>query len=342
MEALILERMREDLLQKRDRLTEWLHATPLDKKEVLLGPSTEQSVRTRLDVIDETIFKADSNSLGKCEICHEDVEPELLEVDYTACVCIEHLSEEERRHLESELELAQDVQKMLLPQEVPNIPGLEIAAFSRPAQIVGGDYFDFIDFSNGFHGFAIADVAGHGVSASLHMASIQALLQILVPVNKSPAEVMRQVHKLFIHNIRFETFVTFFIGAFDSSTNRFTFCNAGHQPPLVLHKTSREKEYVEMLRPTGAAIGLVEEAEFAEETIELQKQDLLVLYTDGVTEAVNPQNQEFGRERLVKLSRQINNAPAKEVIQQIRQGLDEFCEGKPLADDTTIVICKIK
>jgi RNA polymerase-binding transcription factor DksA len=233
MEALNLQRMRKGLLQKRDSLTEWLHATPMDKKVVLLGPSTEQSVRTRLDVIDDTISKADSKTLGKCEVCHEDVEPELLEVDYTARVCLEHLSKEERRNLQNELELAQDVQKMLLPQEVPNIPGLEIAAFSRPAQIVGGDYFDFIDFSNGLHGLAIADVAGHGVSASLHMASIQALLRTLVPVNKSPAEVMGQLHKLFIHNVRFETFVTFFIGAFDSLTKTLTFSNAGHLPPLV-------------------------------------------------------------------------------------------------------------
>jgi sigma-B regulation protein RsbU (phosphoserine phosphatase) len=342
MEALVLEHMRKGLLQKRDRLNEWLRTTPLAKKEVLLGPSTEQSVHCCLDVIDNAISKADSKTLGKCEVCHEDVETELLEVDYTACVCLEHLSKEERRHLESELELAQDVQKMLLPQEVPNIPGLEIAAFSRPAQIVGGDYFDFIDFSNGFHGLAIADVAGHGVSASLHMASIQALLRTLVPVNKSPAEVMRQVHKLFIHNIRFETFVTFFIGAFESSTKRLTYCNAGHQPPLVLHKTMSKNESVEMLRPTGAAIGLVEEAEFAEKTIELQEEDLLVLYTDGVTESVNPQNQEFGRERLVKLSREVNNTPVREVVQHIRQRLEEFSEGKPLADDTTIVLCKIK
>jgi sigma-B regulation protein RsbU (phosphoserine phosphatase) len=342
MEALVLEHMRKGLLQKRDRLNEWLRTTPLAKKEVLLGPSTEQSVHCCLDVIDNAISKADSKTLGKCEVCHEDVETELLEVDYTACVCLEHLSKEERRHLESELELAQDVQKMLLPQEVPNIPGLEIAAFSRPAQIVGGDYFDFIDFSNGFHGLAIADVAGHGVSASLHMASIQALLRTLVPVNKSPAEVMRQVHKLFIHNIRFETFVTFFIGAFDSSTKRLTYCNAGHQPPLVLHKTMSKNESVEMLRPTGAAIGLVEEAEFAEKTIELQEEDLLVLYTDGVTESVNPQNQEFGRERLVKLSREVNNTPVREVVQHIRQRLEEFSEGERLADDTTIVLCKIK
>jgi sigma-B regulation protein RsbU (phosphoserine phosphatase) len=174
------------------------------------------------------------------------------------------------------------------------------------------------------------------------MASIQALLRTLVPVNKSPAEVMHQVHKLFIHNIRFETFVTFFLGAFDSSTKTLTFCNAGHLPPLVLRKNKSNENSVEMLRPTGAAIGLVEEAEFAEKTIELKEEDLLVLYTDGVTEAVNLQNQEFGRERMIKLSQQVNNAPIKEVVQEIRQGLEEFSEGKPFADDTTIVICKIK
>ena len=342
MEALLLERIRNGLLQKQDNLTEWLKATPLDKKKVLLGPSTEQSVHACVDVIDDAISKAESKTLGKCEVCNEAVETELLEVDYTACVCIEHLSREERQQLESELELAQDVQKMLLPQEVPNIPGLEIAAFSRPAQIVGGDYFDFVDFSNGLHGLAIADVAGHGVSASLHMASIQALLRTLVPLSQSPSEVMRQIHKLFIHNIRFETFVTFFIGAFDSSTQTLSFSNAGHQPALVLHKNKSKKEAVEMLWPTGAAIGLVEEAEFAEKTIELNEEDLLVLYTDGVTEAVNLQNQEFGRERLIELSEQVNKGSAKQIVQKIRQGIEEFSEGRPFADDTTIVICKFK
>ncbi len=341
MEALVLEQMRKGLLQKRKSLIEWLRATPLGKKKVLLGPSTEQSVRTRLDVIDDTISKADLRTLGKCDVCHGEIETELLEVDYTASVCIEHLSEQERRNLESELELAQEVQKTLLPQEVPSIPGIEIAAFSRPAQIVGGDYFDFIDFSNGFHGLAIADVAGHGVSASLHMASIQALLRTLVPVNKSPAEVMRQVHKLFIHNIRFETFVTFFIGAFDSSTKTLTFCNAGHLPPLILRRTTSKEGNLVMLHPTGAAIGLIEAAEFGENTIKLENGDLLVLYTDGVTEAMDLQNQEFGRERLAALSRQVNTLPVKEIVQEIKQAIEEFSEGKPLADDTTLVVCRI-
>lgn len=341
MEGLILERMRQGLLQKRDSLTAWLHATPSGKKQVLLGPSTERSVHVRLDGIDAAISKADSKTLGKCEICHGEVEPELLEVDYTASVCIGHLSQEERRHLESELELAQRVQKMLLPPEAPHIPGIEVAAFSRPAQFVGGDYFDFIDFSNGSHGVAIADVAGHGVSASLHMASIQALLRALVPVNTSPAQVMSQVHKLFIHNIRFDTFVTFFMGAFDSSAKTLSFCNAGHQPPLVLHESRGNEDSVDMLLPTGAAIGLIEEAEFGEKTIQLQEGDLLVLYTDGVTEAVNRQNQEFGRERLATLGRQLNRMPARQVVQEIRQGLGKFSEGKPFADDITIVVCRI-
>ncbi len=341
MEALLLERMREGLLQKQDNLTEWLHATPLGKKKVLLGPSTEQSVHARLYVIDDAISKADSKTLGKCEVCHEVVETELLEVDYTACVCIEHLSKEERHQLERELELAQDVQKTLLPQEVPKIPGLEIAAFSRPAQLWGETTLISLILATASW-FGHSRRSGSWVSASLHMASIQALLLTLVPVNKSPAEVMGQLHKLFIHNIRFETFVTFFIGAFDSSTKTLTFSNAGHLPPLVLRNNKSKKESVEMLRPTGAAIGLVEEAEFAEKTIELQKEDLLVLYTDGITEAVNLQNQEFGRERLIKLIQQVNNAPVKQVVQEIRQGLGEFSEGKPLADDATIVICKIK
>ena len=317
MQAPILESIRKNLFEKRDRINEWIRATPSSKKEVHLGPSTEQAVHDRLDAIDDAISKADSRILGKCEVCQGQVEKELLEIDYSACVCLEHLSEDERRNLESELELAQSVQKMLLPQEVPDIPGLEIAAYSRPAQIVGGDYFDFIEFSSGFHGLAIADVAGHGVSASLHMASIQALLRTLAPANKSPSEVMSQVHKLFIHNIRFDTFVTFFIGAFDSSTKTLTYCNAGHQPPLIMHKTKSKEQSIVMLRPTGAAIGLVEEAEFGEKTIDLQEGDLLVLYTDGVTEAMNIHNQEFGRERLETLIRQVEHMPVKEVIQKI-------------------------
>jgi len=341
METPILERVRTGLLEKRVGLTEWLRKTPPLKKGVLLGPSTEQAVHTHLSDIDNSITEAESGTLGLCEVCQDYVETDLLEIDYMACVCISHFSEEEVRHLENELELAQSVQKALLPQEVPIIPSLEIAAFSRPAQIVGGDYFDFIEFGTGTHCLAIADVAGHGVSASLYMASVQAMLRAIVPVNHSPAEVIRQMHKLFIHNIRFTTFVTFFIGAFNPTTKILTYCNAGHNPPMVLQKRNNGKGPIVWLNPTGAAIGLVEEAEFGEKTLSLREGDLLVMYTDGVTEAVDPQNEEFGSERLVAMIEQLYQSTPKEVVRGIREGLENFCGGQPLADDTTVLVCRI-
>lgn len=341
MEAPILKRIRTGLLEKQAGLTEWLRMTPSHKKGVLLGPSTEQGVHAHLSAIDNSIVKAEAGSLGRCEVCKDYVELDLLEIDYTACVCITHFSEEEIRHLETELKLAQSVQKTLLPQEIPNIPGLEIAAFSRPAQIVGGDYFDFIEFGRGTHCLAIADVAGHGVSASLHMASIQAMLRAVGPGKHSPAEVVRKIHKLFIHNIRFSTFVTFFIGAFDPTTKTFTYCNAGHNPPMVLQERKNGKESIVWLNPTGAAIGLVEEAEFGEKTFDFHEGDLLVMYTDGVTEAVNIQNDMFGSERLAAIIKRLHQNAPKEVVRGIREGLEDFSGGKPLTDDTTVVVCRI-
>jgi sigma-B regulation protein RsbU (phosphoserine phosphatase) len=328
-------------MEKRVGLTEWLSMTPSHKKGVLLGPSTEQGVHAHLGAVDNSIMKAESGSLCRCEMCQDYVELDLLEIDYTSCVCITHFSEEEIRHLETELELAQRVQKTLLPQEIPNIPGLEIAAFSRPAQIVGGDYFDFVEFGRGTHCLVIADVAGHGVSASLHMASIQAMLRAVVPVELSPAEVVRKIHKLFIHNIRFTTFVTFFIGVFDPTTKTLTYCNAGHNPPLVLQEHKNGKETIVWLNTTGAAIGLIEEAEFGEKTFDFHEGDLLVMYTDGVTEAVNIQNDMFGRERLAAIIKRLHQSPPKEVVRGIREGLEDFSGGKPLADDTTVVVCRI-
>jgi sigma-B regulation protein RsbU (phosphoserine phosphatase) len=341
MGTTILERIRASLLEKRVGLTEWLRTTPAYKKQALLGPSTEQGVHTHLSVIDDSVERIESGTLGRCQVCNGQIETDLLGIDYTACVCIEHLSEEEVHHLETQLELAQNVQRTLLPQTVPNVPGLEIAAFSRPAQIVGGDYFDFIEFGAGYHGLAIADVAGHGVSASLHMASIHAMLHAMAPVSNSPAEIVGRVNELFIHNIRFTTFVTFFIGAFDSTTKTLTYCNAGHNPPIVLRKEGNREGSITRLGPTGAAIGLIEGSRFGEKTIDLYEGDLVVMYTDGVTEATNPQNEEFGQERLTALIERVRESTPREVVQEIREDLAVFCEGKPLADDTTVVVCRV-
>lgn len=337
----VLGRFRERLLDKRHNLTLWLQTATTSQKRMRLASASERDVHTHLEVLDTALEKAEAETLGLCTICHEYIQTEYLEMDYTACVCIDHLSPEEIRRLEHELELSQVVQRALLPQQIPEISGLEIAAFSRPAEIIGGDYFDFFRFADGNHGLAIADVAGKGVSASLLMASVQTALRALVPLSETPVEVLRQLNRLFYHNINFTTFVTLFLGSFDPKLQTLTYSSAGHNPPLVFCKRPNGREPISWLRPTGPAIGLVEEPPFTLDETGLAPGDTLLLYTDGVTEAMSPQQEQFGEARLAALVQNDSGISPKELIGVLRQSLLEFTAGQQPADDTTILACRI-
>ncbi|MCO6449409.1 MAG: PP2C family protein-serine/threonine phosphatase [Caldilineales bacterium] len=297
-------------------------------------------MQDRIDYIDTYIEKAEEGKLGECTVCHGHVQSALLEMDYTCCVCLEHLSSTEVRRLENELELAQRIQQTLLPREVPDIPGLEIAAYSRPAQFIGGDYFDFLKLDDGRYCLAIADAAGHGISASLHMASVQAMLRAIIPIASSPADVMQRIHDLFIHNSHFSTFVTFFIGIYDPETQVLSYSNAGHNPPVLLRTGDGEASAL-MLNPTGAVLGLVEEPLYREVELKLESGDLLVLYTDGVTEAVNPSDELFGNERLIECIERDRQRPAQAIVRGIRDTLERFVNDRALDDDTTFVVIKV-
>lgn len=340
MDTTLLKQIRTSLLEQRQSLTNWLSTTPARERQVRLGPADEEAVQTHLQVLDTAIEKTENQTLGLCEVCHDYIEPDQLVVDYTRCVCLEHLSAQERRRLEFELELSSKVQRALLPQQMPEIPGLELAAFSRPADIGGGDYFDFFRFWDQAHGLVIGDVAGHGIAASLLMASLQATLRTLAPDYGAPAEVVRRLNLLFSHNIHMTSFVTLFLARFDPRTYDLTYCNAGHNPPLLRTRSSG-KERLSWLRPTGAAIGLVEEFRFGTETVNLVPGDVLVLYTDGITEAMDPQGEEFGQDRLVELVRSGSDWPAQELVQNVRYRLQEFTQGQPFADDITLIVCKV-
>jgi sigma-B regulation protein RsbU (phosphoserine phosphatase) len=340
MEKELLSRIRTSLHQKREVLTSWLATMPAGNRQMHLAAAPDRLVYAHLERLDDAIARCDSGTLGRCEVCQGEIEPELLEVDYTCCVCLEDMSAEEARRLESELELAQRVQQSLLPQQVPEIPHLDVAAYSRPAQIVGGDYFDFFGFADGKQGLTIADVAGHGISASLHMASVQTLLRTLVPANSSPAEVVRRVQHLYSHNINFTTFVTLCLAAYDATENRLTYCNAGHNPPLLARRGGRA-DAVQWLRPTGAAVGLLDETEFGEETVLLQPDDTVVFYTDGVTEAMNPQAEQYGRQRLATLVGHYRGSPARDVLATIRQDMNSFADGRSPEDDVTIIVSRV-
>jgi phosphoserine phosphatase RsbU/P len=270
------------------------------------------------------------------------VETHWLETDYSTCVCLEHLTGDARAKLEAELELSQKVQKALLPQDLPKISGWEFAAFSQPASIVGGDYFDFLRFRDGRHALLIADVMGKGMPASMLMASLQASLKIIVPDNESPGEVLSRANQIFHHNIRLTKFVSIVIASLDPANGKITYANAGHNPPLLLSRGKGNELVVKSFRPTGAAIGLVEKADFQDESAIMAPGDTLLFYTDGIIEAVSPEREEFGEERLRKILLAGAGSSPLDIIRSIRAELRSFAKGTPIPDDTTMIVVRRK
>jgi sigma-B regulation protein RsbU (phosphoserine phosphatase) len=337
METDTLERIQISLDEKRHNLTEFLETASETEKDTCLCDD-EHCIQEHLHVIETSIEKIETHTLGICEICHGYVEPSRLEMDYTAHVCLDHYSDEERRRLESELELSQIVQRALLPQQMPNISGVELAAFSRPSEIIGGDYFDFFRFRDGAHGLVIADVSGHGVSAGMLMSSLQTALQTMAPDTEVPAEILERINRFYIHNIHFTTFVTVFLARFDPATGVLTYINAGHNPPVIHRKGTGDLHW---LTRTAPAIGLAEDFHPITESITLGQGDTLLLYTDGVTEALNMEMEQFGHERLASLFAQNVTRRVPDLLQVVRQTVNEFSNHAPMADDVTLIALKV-
>ena len=276
MDQDVLQKFRGTLLSHRNELNHWLREKKT-RKEWHLGGIPIKNFLAVLSELDTTLQKLDQGNFGECEVCHEDVNTELLEVDYTASICIEHLSEKQRRSLESDLELAGKVQHQLLPGCAPSLPDMHIAMYSKPAQFVGGDYYDFFACPNGSQGIAIADVMGKGLSASMLMSNLQATLRIIGPQFQDPAQTAQRLNELFVHNLKLIRFISIFIGIFNPESFTIQYCNAGHHPPFLWKAATAE---VVQLFPTGPAIGLSKEPEFNLDSILLEKGDLLLLYTD--------------------------------------------------------------
>lgn len=333
----LYERIQEGLEEKQKELTEFLETAPETEKQLCRG-NDKGCIETHLHVIETSLEKIDDQTLGVCVVCHGIVDAQLLEMDYTVAVCLDHYSEAERRRLESELELSQVVQRALLPQRIPDIRGVELAAFSRPSEIIGGDYFDFFQFRDGTHGLVIADVSGHGVAAGMLMSSLQTAIRTMAPEADSPTEILERINRFYIHNIHFTTFVTIFLAQLDPVTLTLTYVNAGHNPPAVRR---RERAEITWLKPTAPAIGLAEDFHARMETIGFSEGDSLLLYTDGVTEVLNISNEQFGQERLADLVQQHADQTAPDLLQAVRQAVSAFGGNRPLVDDVTMVALKI-
>lgn len=332
----IFQRIHVSLDEKLQNVTEFLETASEAEKDVCICDE-EEEVQEHLQVIDVSLEKLEDHTLGICEVCHGEVDHSLLEMDYTSAVCLDHYSADERRRLEAELELSQVVQRALLPQRVPFISGVDIAAFSRPADIIGGDYFDFFKYQDGSDGVVIADVSGHGVSAGMLMSSLQTAIQTMAPNTNSPAEILERINRFYIHNINFTTFVTVFLARFEPQTHTLTYVNSGHNPPAVFCKSGTS---VYWLTRTAPAVGLAEHYVPRTETVELLDGDVLLLYTDGLTEALNHQMEQFGEERLADFVRNTAGLSAADMLQAVREGVDSHAGNVRLSDDLTLVALK--
>lgn len=248
---------------------------------------------------------------------------------------IRYYSEEIERK-ESELRIAAEIQTSFLPRTTPDIPGCEIAAFTLPAKEVGGDFYDFISLEGGRYALVIADVAGKGVPAALYMALSRTTVRTVARGCDVASETVRRSNDTIIEDAGAISFVTLLYAVFDEART-LTYVNAGHNPPVL----RRRDGSVETLEPTGPVIGFLEGVEFEEVTITLQPGDLLVFYTDGVTEAENREGAMFGEERLCAVIDAAAGRPALEVAGAIRDAVGEFAGDAPQFDDITVVVLRV-
>lgn len=257
-----------------------------------------------------------------------------------AAVRIEHarLAEIEatERAMAKEMEQAAQIQQRLFPANAPKAEGVDIAAKAVPARHCGGDYYDFIQFPDGKIALMVGDVAGKGMPASLLMSSLQARVHVLFDNSEELGEKIGRLNKATCGNCPDNRFITFFFGVYDPTTGEIVYTSAGHNPPVLVRATGG----YELLTGGSVMLGILAMAKYEEQRAKLEPGDVLVMFSDGVTEAPNPNDEEYGEDRLANLVAELSSRPAPEIVDAIHRSVAEFTEGAPPADDITVVVTR--
>ncbi|MBV9242911.1 MAG: SpoIIE family protein phosphatase [Acidobacteria bacterium] len=242
----------------------------------------------------------------------------------------------EKKRIEAQLDIARQVQLDLLPADDPVIDGFDISAYVFPTDEVSGDYYDWVRISEDQIGVVVADAVGKGIPAALLMAFLRASLRSGIQTGFAPHIALANVSQLLHDSIEDNQFITAIYGILDSTNGTFVFANAGHNPPLRI-KANREYQFI----PYGdMPLGMFEDLHYHQHFIRFEPGDLMVIYTDGITEAANPGGEEYGQERLAQRVLDGIDLPAKKLIDHIRKGIADFTEAKSLEDDGTLFIIK--
>lgn len=245
----------------------------------------------------------------------------------------------QRQRLEDELSVGQQIQLSLLPEECPMIEGWDIAAAYKPARLVGGDFYDFFDLEDDSEqlGLVIADVAGKGVPAALFMALSRSLIRTVAMSGRQPADVLARSNRLIYNDTRSKLFLTAFYAKLNLRTGQMAYANAGHNWPLWIHAQTGQ---VTLLKAKGIVLGAFEEVDMEQKEMQLAPGDLIIFYTDGITEAMNAEHQLFGMDRLETLVMSNPQARSQQVIDTVVEAVEEFTGGTLQSDDFTLLVIK--
>ena len=245
----------------------------------------------------------------------------------------------EKERMEEELNIAKSIQKGLLPDPIPHSDKLDISATNISSYQVGGDYFDILEAPEDRLLFAIGDVTGKGMPAALLMANLQAMLHVLLPVDISLGDATKRINDIIYQNTPNDKFITFFWGIFDPRTDKFRFVNAGHNPPVLLKS---ESDNIEELSEGGLILGAMSTiTPYEEQVVSLKSNDILVFYTDGVTEAKNEdETDEYGEERLFTCIKQHREKSSKQIQDAIIEDIQSYSKDIH-TDDVTIIVIKV-
>jgi sigma-B regulation protein RsbU (phosphoserine phosphatase) len=247
----------------------------------------------------------------------------------------------QRERLNRELEIAREVQERLFPQKLPSISGMDYCGACRPALGVGGDYYDFLLLPADQFGIAIGDVSGKGIAAALLMASLQASLRSqAIQETDDVAGLMGNVNRLVYDASAENRYATFFYAQYEPSTRNLTYVNAGHNPPAVLRKKGDEWEIIR-LDAGGAVVGLLRSFPYSQASVTLEPGDTLVAFTDGISEAMNPAEEEWGEENLIEAMKDCQGLSASDTIARIIEAADRFAAGAKQHDDMTLIVVRI-
>jgi len=324
MTQINITEIKDQLLDRKDRLQSSINRFGRSENLIKL-----------LHQVDAALERMDNGTYGICIICQGEIEPDRLKVDPLLTVCLDDLNSDQQKMLEQDLNLASRIQRGLLPKNNIRTAGWEISYAYLPAGPVSGDYCDIIEYKDGTPSllFLLGDVSGKGIAASLLMSHMRAMFHSLVSLDLSVNSLVEKANRLFCESVILSHYATLVCGK-TSLNGSIELCSAGHNPPLMIRKNEVIK-----IHSTGVPIGLFHNSIYDSKSFTLDNDDILFLYSDGLTESVSDNN-EYGEDRLINSISSLRKSNPKDLIEGVMNDLNSFLSGSSISDDLTVMALK--